>query len=81
MSQTNKQFDPSKKYTWDENTKFTLSGGEFGMVLNTLRAILSTREAAHILMANEAHSILENSLAQAVQNGDVQEQIEENGNN
>jgi hypothetical protein len=70
-------YDPNKKYSWTPEDSFTLSGGEFGVILNTLRAILSTPEASKILLANQANTIVEATLAKAVENGVVKEAPEE----
>jgi hypothetical protein len=66
-------YDPNKKYTWTNDDQFVISGSEFGLILNTLRAILSTPEAAKILLANEANNVIEAKLAQAVESGVVVE--------
>jgi hypothetical protein len=66
-------FDPSKKYTWAIDSEFTLSGNDFGILLNSLRAILSTEEAQRILLAEKASQIMEATLAEAVENGSVVE--------
>ena len=71
-SQTSK-FDPAKKYTWAHDTAFTISGSEFGLLLNTLRAITSTKEAQTIILAVEAGDVLEKTLANAVETGIVVE--------
>ena len=71
-SQTPK-FDPAKKYTWAHDTSFTISGSEFGLLLNTLRAITSTKEAQTIILAVEAGDVLEKTLANAVETGIVVE--------
>ena len=70
-------YDPSKKYSWTPDDNFTLSGSEFGLVLNALRAILNSQEAARILIANEANTVVENLLAKAVESGVVKEATEE----
>jgi len=72
-------YDPNKKYSWTPEDSFTLSGGEFGVILNTLRAILSTPEASKILLANQANTIVEATLAKAVEDGVVKEAVEEVG--
>jgi hypothetical protein len=72
-------YDPNKKYTWTPEDSFILSGGEFGVILNTLRAILSTPEASKILLANQANTIIEATLAKAVEEGVVKEAPEEVG--
>lgn len=73
-------YDPNKKYSWTPEDTFTLSGGEFGLVLNTLRAIISTQEASRILLANQANSVIEGALARAVEAGVVVEAPEEEQN-
>jgi hypothetical protein len=70
-------YDPNKKYSWTPEDQFTLNGGEFGLLLNALRSILNTQEAAKILLANEANNIIEGKLAQAVEAGVVKEAPEE----
>ena len=77
MEETKITYDPNKKYSWTPNDKFELNGGEFGLLLNTLRSILNTQEAAKILLANEANNIIEGKLAQAVEAGVVKEAPEQ----
>lgn len=67
------KFDPNKKYTWGAENTFTFSGAEFGVILNALRATLSTEEAARILVTERAHNIVEGALAKAVEEGRVLE--------
>jgi uncharacterized glyoxalase superfamily protein PhnB len=67
------KFDPNKKYTWDMNAKFVLDGGDFGMILNALRAVINTKEAQTILLAKKAGDALEETLAAAVETGVVVE--------
>lgn len=67
------KFDPRKKYIWSQDVNFTLSGSDFGLLLNALRAITSTKEAQTILRAAEAGDVLENVLAHAVETGVVVE--------
>lgn len=71
-SQTPK-FDPAKKYTWAQDTAFTISGGEFGLLLNTLRAITSTKEAQTVILAQQAGDVLEKTLASGVESGIIVE--------
>ena len=70
-------YDPNKKYTWTNDDQFVISGSEFGLILNTLRAVLNTPDAARILLANEANNVIEATLAQAVEAGIVIEAPEE----
>lgn len=78
LSQETPTFDPNKKYTWSQDTEFVLSGGEFGFLLNSLRAIISTPEAQTILLANKAADVIEKTLANSVRKGLVVEMPEEN---
>ena len=70
-------YDPNKRYTWTPNDKFELSGNEFGLILNSLRNILSTEEAGRILLANEANQVVERILAKAVEADIAKEAPEE----
>jgi hypothetical protein len=70
------KFDPSKQYTWTENDTFTISGGEFGLVLNALRAITSTQEAQSILLAVDANNVITGVLGKAVEAGQVKELLD-----
>ncbi len=65
-------YDPNKKYRWSEDDLFVVSGGEFGVLLNALRAVLNTPESQRILLAALAptsqrfwrlHRLLLDSLA------------------
>lgn len=74
------KFDPNKKYTWNQEATFTLSGGDFGLLLNTLRAIINTKEAQTILLAKQAGDVLEETLASGVKSGVVVELLENKTN-
>lgn len=63
------KYDPNKTYKWTPDDTFTLSGGEFGKILNAFRAILSTQEAQKILLAEKANNIMEDLLKRAVEEG------------
>ncbi len=67
------KFDPTKKYAWSPETSFTISGNDFGLLLNTLRSITSTKEAQTNLLAHDAGDVLEKTLANAVEAGVVVE--------
>ena len=71
------QYDPNKRYTWQPEDKFELSGREFGLILNTLRAILNTEEAAKILLAQQANAAIEAVMAKGVEMDIVKEAVEE----
>jgi hypothetical protein len=66
-------YDPSKKYTWSTEHNFTISGGEFGLILNALRAITNTPEAHAIFLADRAAGAVESVLSRGVEAGFVKE--------
>ncbi len=66
-------YDPTKRYSWSPEDKFELSGKDFGLILNTLRSILSTEQAGIILMADKANSVIENIMAENVKSGVIKE--------
>ena len=69
-------YDASKRYSWTPEDKFEFTGAEFGLILNALRAILNTEEAARILLINEANNAIEGVLAKAVENDVAKEAVE-----
>lgn len=71
------QYDPNKRYTWGPEDKFELNGREFGLILNTLRAVLNTEEAAKIILAQQANAAIEAVMAKGVEMDIVKEAIEE----
>ena len=72
------KYDPNKVYTWAQDEKFELTGREFGLILNTLRAVLNTEQANTILMANTANRVIENIMADMVEKGIIKEVPQEN---
>jgi hypothetical protein len=79
QQQQGPKFDPNKKYTWNMDAKFVLDGGDFGMLLNAMRAVINTKEAQTILLAKQAGDALEDVLAAGVEAGLVVE-LPENKN-
>lgn len=73
QEQQGPKFDPNKKYTWSMDAKFVLDGGDFGMLLNAMRAVINTKEAQTILLAKQAGDVLEETLAAGVESGLVVE--------
>ena len=67
------KYDPNKRYTWTPKDEFVLTGNQFGLMLNSLRGILSTKEAGKILLADKANNELEAVMAKAVEAGVVKE--------
>ena len=66
-------YDPNKKYRWEPTDNFIISGGDFGVLLNSLRSLLSTPEARLIMLAERANNTVEDALAKAVEQGIVKE--------
>jgi hypothetical protein len=79
VKETTNSYDPNKRYSWTPQDQFVMSGSEFGLMLNTFRAILNTPEASKILMADQANRVIESVLAKAVESGQVKEAPEEEG--
>jgi len=71
------QYDPNKRYTWGPEDKFEMNGREFGLILNSLRAILNTEEAAKILLAQQANAAIEGIMAKGVEADIVKEVVVE----
>ena len=67
------KYDPKLRYSWTPSDEFTLTGEEFGMILNAFRATLSSPEAQRILLVKEANEAIENAMAKAVEAGIVKE--------
>ena len=67
------KFDPTKKYIWNKDDQFALSGTEFGVILNAFRAILNTPEAQAMFQAAQASDLVEHVLAKAVESGIAKE--------
>lgn len=71
------KYQPEKTYTWNPDETFTISGREFGLILNTIRAILNTEQAQQILLASKTSEVLEKIMEENVKNGKI---IEKDGN-
>jgi len=71
------EYDPNKKYKWDPSDVFYLSGNEFGILLQSHRAILNTNEARTILLVERANDVIEEALARSVQAGITKEMTED----
>jgi len=73
------KYNPEKMYSWNPDETFNISGREFGLILNTIRTILSTEQAQHILLANKTNEILEKIMEENVKSGKIIEKIQQNG--
>ena len=70
------QYDPAKKYTWTPEDTFTLTGAEFGLILNTVRAYLSSEEAARFQLMMQTNQVIEKLMIDGVE-ADIIKEVEE----
>ena len=66
-------YDSNKNYSWKPDEEFIITGREFGLILNTIRSILSTEQAQQILLAARTADVLEKMMAENVESGKVVE--------
>lgn len=66
-------YDPNKRYTWNKDSVFELTGHQFGTILNAFRAVLNTPEANRIITIYHANDIIEELMADNVKKGIVVE--------
>jgi len=67
------QYDPSKRYTWTPEDTFTLTGQQFGLILNTVRSYLSSEEAARFQLMVQANEVIEKLMIEGVENDTIKE--------
>ncbi len=70
------QYDPAKRYTWTPEDTFTLTGQQFGLFLNTVRAYLSSEEAARFQLMMQANQAIEELMIKGVES-DIIKEVEE----
>lgn len=70
------QYDPNKRYTWTPEDTFTLTGQQFGLILNTVRSYLSSEEAARFQLMMQANEVIEKLMIAGVE-ADVIKEVEE----
>lgn len=61
------QYDPAKRYTWTPEDTFTITGQQFGLFLNTVRAYLSSEEAARFQLMVQANEVIEKLMIEGVE--------------
>ena len=61
------QYDPAKRYTWTPEDTFTITGQQFGLILNTVRAYLSSEEAARFQLMMQANEVIEKLMIEGVE--------------
>jgi hypothetical protein len=71
------QYDPNSKYTWTPEDTFTLTGQEFGLILNTVRAYLSSEEAARFQLMMQTNQVIEKIMKENVESDVIKEVVEE----
>jgi hypothetical protein len=70
-------YNPNAKYTWTPEDTFTLSGQDFGLILNTVRAYLSSEEAARFQLMIQTNQVIEKIMKQGVEDDVIKEAVEE----
>jgi len=67
-------FSPSKSYTWQPETKFPLSGNEFGMMYKyVLEFLTSPYSPSTTMKMSEVFAIIQSKLKVAVEAGEATE--------
>jgi len=61
------KYDPSRRYSWTPQDTFTLTGEQFGTILNAIRGIMSSPEAMRIMAISKANDIIESIMVTAVE--------------
>lgn len=67
------EYNPNKRYMWNRDDKFEISGEELGTIMFALRGLLNTEQATVILNANKAVEKMDSILARYVDVGTVKE--------
>jgi len=67
------QYDPAKRYTWTPEDTFTLTGAQFGLILNTVRAYLSSEEASRFQLMVQANEVVEKLMVEGVESDTIKE--------
>lgn len=66
-------YNPSSRYTWTPEDTFTLTGAQFGLILNTVRAYLSSEEASRFQLMVQANEVVEKIMVEGVESGTIKE--------
>jgi hypothetical protein len=69
------QYDPNKRYTWTPEDTFTLTGQQFGLILNMVRAYLSSEEAARFQLMIQTNQVIEELMVKGVE-ADIIKEVE-----
>jgi len=68
-------YNPSSRYTWTPEDTFTITGKQFGLILNTVRSYLSSEEAARFQLMVQTNEVIENLMVQGVE-ADIIKEVE-----
>ena len=60
-------YNPNLRYTWTPEDVFEISGQDFGLILNTVRAYLSSEEAARFQLMVKANEVIEKLMIAGVE--------------
>jgi hypothetical protein len=66
-------YNPSSRYTWTPEDTFTLTGAQFGLILNTVRAYLSSEEASRFQLMVQANEVVEKLMVEGVESDTIKE--------
>ena len=70
------EYNSKLRYTWTPEDSFTLSGQDFGLILNTVRSYLSSEEAARFQLMIQTNEVIEKIMIQGVEADVIKEVIE-----
>ena len=73
-------YNPEKHYSWSNDDRIEISGRDFGLFLNTFRAILSNEHPLPVpvvILADKSNEALEGIMAEYVEKGIIKEVEEE----
>lgn len=70
-------YNPNSKYTWTPEDTFEITGQQFGLILNTVRAYLSSEEAARFQLMIQANEVVEKLMIAGVKADIIKEVVEE----
>ena len=70
-------YNADTRYTWTPEDTFTISGQEFGLILNTVRAYLSSEEAARFQLMIQTNQVIEKIMKEGVEADVIKEVVEE----
>jgi hypothetical protein len=69
------EYNPNSKYTWTPEDRFELTGQEFGLILNTVRAYMGSEEAAKFQLMSQTNQVIERVMKQYVEADVIKEVI------